>query len=105
MNVLSKAIQEYNNKNYKLALDLFEKAGEIYGMPIVDFNIKKCRQALEYKENNILPSSGNIEKSECYLVSNKDFLALKRENRFLTEMVCLLQIQLEKNSVILVNRK
>ncbi|KAA6133383.1 glycosyltransferase family 2 protein [Cupriavidus cauae] len=43
---LSQAIADFNSKNYKSALDLFEKAGAVYGSHIVSANIELCRKLL-----------------------------------------------------------
>lgn len=45
--VLSEAIENYRNKNYQVALELFKQSAVIYGEKIVALHIQKCYEALE----------------------------------------------------------
>lgn len=90
MNVLSKAIKEYNLGNYDRALSLFQQAATIYGDRIVELQIKKCREYLGIKTTetvNPLSESSketlsiDFDLATSLLLSNMGELTLQPEEK------------------------
>lgn len=46
MSILNNAIKSFKKQDFRNALELFEKAATIYGLKIVEANIKLCKKAL-----------------------------------------------------------
>ena len=46
MDILSRAIAAYENEEYARSIDLFERAAQIYGADVVEYQMHLCRKAL-----------------------------------------------------------
>lgn len=81
MNLLNEAIKNYRDRNYAKALELFQKAGEIYGPKVVEANIYLCKKVLA---NDINLSSNAPEKIDININSYFDeiyLVNLKKETK------------------------
>ena len=58
--LLNNAIVHYRNKDYELALKLFQKAGERYGQKLVTANIMLCQKAIKTQTHDLLIDKENI---------------------------------------------
>lgn len=69
MQVLSKAIQLFNEKKYEKALPLFREAEKIYGTKIVQYHIDKCCSYLNINVNQDSALNPPIPKNKAELDS------------------------------------
>lgn len=67
MQVLSQAIQLFNEKKYEKALPLFREAEKIYGTKIVQYHIDKCCSCLNISANQDLALNPPISKNKAEL--------------------------------------
>jgi glycosyltransferase involved in cell wall biosynthesis len=56
MSIAKEAISAYKNKKYEAALQLFSKAGELYGLHLFSANIELCRRHLSGAKVPTMPS-------------------------------------------------
>lgn len=68
MNILVDAVDAFNNKDYEKAIHLFEKAGEIYGIELVDYHLTRCKTLIKTQSSGIteerVPTHFEDEKNQ-----------------------------------------
>lgn len=85
--ILSEAIMQYQNQNYRASLSLFEQAAAIYGEKVVALHIKKCRAALKEDLSSpatppiALKTPSDLDPATKILLNNKKAIQFSDEER------------------------